>query len=383
MQPSLSESIDPGACAWFDEGDAFFAAALEAISAARTSVRLETYIFEDDSVGARFRDCLTEAAKRGVAVRVLVDGFGSLDLPLDYWDSMTAAGGAVRVFNPLRVGRFGVRNHRKVLVCDDEVAFVGGFNIGANYEGDGVRKGWRDIALRVSGPLAGVLGGTFDRLYAAASFRRKLFVRLRRSTVVPAVCACGVEVLLGGPGRGRRWLQRRLIADLAEARSVQIMAAYFLPPRRLRGALRRAAKRGGTVELLLPGQSDVPLSKLATESLYRRLLRSGVRIHEYQPQMLHGKLFIVDQAVYVGSANLDPRSLRLNYEVMLRIECAEIAAAARELFGAARRHCREVDRAAWRHEHSLWTRLKQRFAYLLMGRLDPWITLSQWRSLPD
>lgn len=370
-------------CAWFDSGDAFFAAALDAIAAARDSVRLETYIFENDTVGGRFLSRLTAAAERGVRVHVLVDGFGSIALPSDYWAPLANAGGTVRVFNPLRIGRFGVRDHRKLLVCDDAVAFVGGFNIGENYEGDGVNKGWRDIALRVTGPLAEALGETFDRMYASAAFKRKPFARFRRASERRAVRACGGEVLPGGPGRGGSLLQRRLLRDLAAARSVQIMAAYFLPSRRLRRALSRAARRGCAVELLLPGRSDVPLSKLATESLYRRFLRAGARIFEYQPQMLHGKLFIADDTVYVGSANLDPRSLRLNYELMLRIECPEIAVAARELFAATRHHCIEIDRRAWRRERSLWTRVKQRFAHLVMARLDPWITLSQWRALPD
>jgi cardiolipin synthase A/B len=160
------------------------------------------------------------------------------------------------------------------------------------------------------------------------------------------------------------------------------MVAYFLPTRRLRQVLNRAARRGVKVELLLPGKSDVALSKLATESLYGRLLRAGVRIFEYQPQMLHGKLFIVGDAVYVGSANLDPRSLRLNYELMLRLEGREVAAAARALFEDCREHCHEVKRGPWRRHSSLWTRVKQRFAHFVMARLDPWVALSQWRALP-
>jgi cardiolipin synthase len=178
-------------------------------------------------------------------------------------------------------------------------------------------------------------------------------------------------------------LLRALLRDLEGARFAHIMVAYFLPTRRLWRALVHAARRGAAIELVLPGKSDVPLSKLAAESLYRRLLRTGVRIFEYQPQMLHGKLFIIDDAVYVGSSNLDPRSLRLNYELMLRLEGREIAEAARTLFEDCRQHCHEVQMTSWRRRRSLWTRLKQRFAYFVMARLDPWIALAQWRALPD
>jgi cardiolipin synthase A/B len=368
---------------WYSEGDRLFAAVLEAIAGARLSVRLETYIFEASGIGIRIRDAIAEAARRGAKVRVLVDAFGSSSLPSAFWKPLRDAGGDVQVFNPPRVARFGIRDHRKLLVCDDEIAFVGGFNIAPNYEGDGVERGWRDVALRVSGPLAAALGKTFDRMYAAAEFRRKAFIRFRPSEQKRAIGACGCEILLSGPGRGGSPLLRALRRDLKTARTARIMVAYFLPTRRLRTALTRAARRDGVVELILPGKSDVPLSKLAAESLYRRLLRARVRVFEYQPQMLHGKLFIIDNAVYVGSSNLDPRSLRVNYELMLRIEGETVAAAARGLFEDCLQHSREVHLADWMRRRSLWTRLKQRWAHFILVRLDPWIALSQWRAMPD
>lgn len=368
---------------WFSEGDRLFATMLEEIADAQFSVELETYIFEAAGIGVRIRDALAAAARRGAHVRVLVDGFGSSALSSSFWKPLRDAGGAIRVFNPPRVARFGIRDHRKLLVCDDKVAFVGGYNFAPNYEGDGVQRGWRDVALRVSGPLAGALRKTFDRLYAVAAFRHKPLVRFRPSDQKRVVGACGCEILLSGPGRGGSPLLRALRRDLKNARSVQILVAYFLPTRRLRLALTRAARRGGSVELILPGKSDMALSKLAAQSLYRRLLRARVRVFEYQPQMLHGKLFMIDNAVYVGSSNLDPRSLRVNYELMLRLEGPEVAAAARAVFEDCRQHCREVHFGQWRRQRSLWTRLKQRWAHFVLARLDPWIALSQWKALPD
>jgi cardiolipin synthase len=368
---------------WYAEGDRLFADMLAAVAAARQSVRLETYIFEAAGIGLRMRESLAAAAGRGVRVQVLVDGFGSSALSADFWEPLRAAGGEMRVFNPLRLDRMGIRDHRKLLVCDDNVAFVGGYNIAPNYEGDGVERGWRDVALRAGGSLAAALGATFDRMYARAAFRRKLFVRLRRAEEKRILDACDCKVILGGPGRGGSPLVRALRRDLAGAGSVQIMVAYFLPTRRLWRALTHAARRGAAVELILPAKSDVALSKLATESLYGRLLRTGTRVFEYQPQMLHSKLFVVGDAVYVGSSNLDPRSLRLNYEIMLRLEGREVAAAARALFADCRQHCHEVHKEAWLRQRSLWTRLKQRFAHVVMARLDPWAAKTQWHSLPD
>jgi cardiolipin synthase len=356
---------------------------LAAVAGARRSVRLETYIFEAAGIGVRMRDALSAAAGRGVSIRVLIDGFGCGTLPASFWDPLRAVGGIVRVFNPLRLDRLGIRDHRKLLVCDDHVAFLGGYNIAPNYEGDGVGRGWRDVAVRTTGPLAAMLGATFDRMYTVADFRRKHFAGIRRAREKRVVRDCGCEVILGGPGRGGSPLLTALCRDLAHAHSVQIMVAYFLPTHRLSKALSRAAHRGAKVKLILPAKSDVALSKLATESVYGRLLRAGVRVFEYQPQMLHGKLIVIDDAVYVGSSNLDPRSLRLNYEVMVRVEDRAMANEARALLADCRRHCLEVTRSAWRRQRSMWLRLKQRFAHFVMARLDPLIALTQWRALPD
>lgn len=368
---------------WFSGGDKVYASMLRDIESARKSVRLETYIFSDRGIGLTFRDALARAAGRGIDVRVLVDGFGSANLPVSFWQPILDAGGQARVFNPLRPTGFGIRNHRKLLVCDNAVSYVGGFNIATEYEGDGVSRGWRDVALRIRGALSAALGTTFDSMFEKAHLRHKLFVKLRRPHQRSIVASCGCRLLLGWPGRGASALLHTLLRDLAMARSARIMVPYFLPTRRLRRTINTAARRGADVELILPGKSDIPMSKLGTESLYRGLLKSRVRIFEYQPQMLHGKLFVVGNAVYIGSSNLDPRSLRLNYELMVRLESPAIAEAARAVFDDARARCTEVRKEEWLHTLPLWTRLKQRFAWFVMARLDPWIALSQWRALPD
>ena len=161
------------------------------------------------------------------------------------------------------------------------------------------------------------------------------------------------------------------------------MVAYFLPTWKLRRDLVHIAQRGGRVQLILPGKSDVLLSQLAARSLYRRFLKHGVEIYEFQPQILHAKLIIVDDIVYVGSSNLDQRSLRINYELMIRIENREIADEAREIFAGDLNQCRQIKLADWSKSHPFWLRLKRRLAYYLLVRIDPNLARRLWRTLPE
>jgi len=376
-------SAESTAWNWLRTGNKVFPAMLAAIDAAQESVCLESYIFTAGSLGQSFLDRLIGAQKRGVRVRVLVDALGSVSLPDSFWSPLREAGGEARFFNPVSLNRLGIRNHRKVLVCDETVAFIGGFNIAPEYEGDGVTRGWRDVGLRLEGPLAIQLAASFDEMFALADFRHKRFVRLRRATLKRPLISASEQLLLSGPGRGRNPIRRSLQRDLARAQNAQFMVAYFLPTGRLLRRLGRAARRGGGVRLLLPGKSDVATSQLAAQSLYRRLLKVGVEIHEYEPQILHAKLFVVDNVVYVGSANLDPRSLSINYELMVRFENAQMASEARGLFQECLQHCRRIEPAEWRSSRTLWQRLKQRWAYFLLARIDPYIARRQWRWLPD
>jgi len=368
---------------WLCSGKEVFPAMLSAIEAAVESVCLETYTFSVGPLGERFRDALIRAQQRGVRVRVLIDAVGSIALPDTFWTSLRSAGGQVRLFNPLSLHRFGIRDHRKLLVCDDRVAFVGGFNISSEYDGDGVTCGWCDLGLKLEGPLTGQLAATFDDMFARADFQHKRFFQLRQFSAKKTVVTPNEQLLLSGPGRGRSPIKSALQRDLASARKVQIIVAYFLPTWRIRRLMVRAVRRGAQVQLILPGKSDVALSQLAAQSLYRRALKGGIELHEYQPQILHAKLIIIDDVVYVGSANLDQRSLNINYELMIRFESAQMAAQAREVFANNLKHCRQITLESWRKSRSLWRRLKQHWAYFLLVRIDPYVANRQWRALPD
>ncbi len=366
---------------WLRTGDEAFAAMLSEIQAAQFSLRLESYIYRASPIGEQIRDALITACKRGVAVQVLVDAFGSLYLTDAFWVPLCKCGAIVRWFNPLSLHRFSFRNHRKLLVADERVAIVGGFNIAPEYQGDGVNQGWCDLGLRLAGPLASELANSFDAMLSLAEFRHQRLWRLRRPKVPARVATHQGVILQTGPGRGRISLKRALRKDLRRAQSAKIMTAYFLPTWRIRHELLRMGRRGAKVQLLLAGKSDVPLSQLACQRLYQPMLKAGIEIYEYQPQILHAKLIIIDHWVYVGSANLDIRSLRLNYELMLRLGSAELAKGARSIFLEALTHSRRIDPDAWAASRSLWRKLREYWAFFLLARLDPYLVRRQRRNL--
>ena len=188
-------------------------------------------------------------------------------------------------------------------------------------------------------------------------------------------------MLFTQPGRGGSPFQVALYRDLAHAREVRIVSAYFLPTRRVRRDLLRVLRRGGRVQLILAGKSDVPVSQMAARSLYPRLLKAGVEIYEYQPQILHAKLVIADDIAYVGSSNLDIRSLNLNYELMLRFADKTIAGDARGIFDAALKHSRRIELTSWHQSQTWWQRGKNRWAHFLLARIDPFIALRQFRTM--
>lgn len=295
------------------EGDELYAAMLDRIAAAKKTIRLESYIFADDEIGRRFADRLVEAAARGVRVRVMIDAAGSL-----FWVSRKLGrrlqdnGVDLRWFHrwswrhPLRYNR---RNHRKLLVVDDELAFLGGFNIhkenSRKIVGD---ERWRDTHVEVSRELAVEAARQFDAVW---DHDRKF------ADWIPANAHAAV---VSNISRNCRQRFRCLFLDLIDSakRSVYATTPYFVPGRRLQGRLCDASQRGVDVRLLLPAKSDVRIVQWAARALYSGLLKSGVRIFEYQPRTLHAKCAVIDgEWSLVGSANLDTRSFSINYEVLL------------------------------------------------------------------
>lgn len=365
---------------WLRTGQEGLAAMLRAIEQAQSSVGLEIYILQKSEIGDRFRTALADAARRGVRVRVLVDAFGSFELPRDYLRPVEEAGGDCRWFNPLELRRLTYRDHRKILVVDDEVAFIGGFNIGTTYDGDGVTSGWRDLGMVVRGETVGELVKAFHGMFGAASFRHQRLARFRTHLQQQQVTTRDGDLFFLSPGRGRDPLRQALCSDILAAKRIQLTTAYFLPPRRLRRALVAAARRGAEVQILLPGCCDVLLAQYAARGHYTRLLRAGVQIYEYNAAVLHTKCYIVDDLVYVGSANLDLRSLTINYEVLLRTEDAALAAEGRAIFEADLGRSDRILKEEW-VKRPWWKRMLESLAGTILVRLDLQIAMRQLSRL--
>lgn len=374
-------TVEP-ATQWLRSVDDGYRQMLAAIAGARASVRLESYIFHPGAPGDAFRDALVAAARRGVWVRVLVDGFGSKELPAGYWRELIAAGGSVGVFNPLALDRIAIRNHRKLLVVDEELSFVVGFNIAPEYAGDGVTRGWRDLGLMIRGETGKHLAATFDEMWNSREFRHPYGLRFWLSTLRRRLVACSSGgVMATGPGLGRNAFHASLLRSLRRARNVRIVSGYFVPGFMLRRALQRVARRGGRVQLLLAGKTDVPLVQAAGRAFYGALLQAGVEIAEYQPQVLHAKLALVDGAVFAGSSNLDARSLGINYELMVRLPDEALAREGRQIFDADWARSRVIDAEQWARSRTWLTRWREGVALFILTRFDLWFARRQLRRL--
>jgi len=357
---------------WLTTGDAFFAAVEKEIRLAKDSIRLEMYIYTTGQPGNAIRDALCDAARRGVTVRILLDSFGSLELPSDYWRSVSAAGGVVRFFNPLRLGRIAFRDHRKLLICDGTSAIISGFNISGQELGDGITRGWRDLGLKLASPLAGDLAGSFDRMFRMADFKHRLLHRIpwrppfRRC---PPGQSCS-SLLTSGPGQTGSTIKTTLLHDLHRAHTIRIISAYFLPPRRFRRTLIQASRQGRDVKIITAGKTDVALARYAGRALYHGLLRAGIRIAEYDAQILHTKLIIADHVVYIGSANLDTRSLNINYECLIRIDDRRLADEAHQIFNDHLAYCQTIHRSTWPETRTLWEKIMERVSHFILARVD-------------
>ncbi len=322
-----------------------------------------------------FRAALIDARRRGVRVRVLLDAFGSDDVSGGVWNDFGTVGGELRWFNPLKYLRLSFRNHRKLLLADD-IAIAGGMNISDEQLGDGIQQGWRNLALEVRGPVVTSIDSRFEHMWELARFEAHAIRNFLRTSPSSLALEEPTSFLMSGPGCRTVDLTRRLYANLLLAREVNAHAPYFLPSRKLRGLLQRVARQS-LVRILVAGNSDVLLAQLATHRAIRRMRRSGVQFYDYRPQVLHCKLVIVDQVVYVTSANLDIRSRLINFELMLRTETPEVVAQARELFDGDLRH----SVSSVLDTQLLWQRLREEAAYWLLAKFDPCLSTQSLRPL--
>jgi cardiolipin synthase len=298
----------------------FYEALAHRIAEARHHIHLEFYIWNPDDTGTRFLVLLTEAARRGVVVRLLLDGVGSHGFNEGALKDLRAAGGQFSWFQSLdpKRNRFflNLRNHRKLQIVDGSVAFVGGMNIGREYEGlDAALGHWRDVQVETEGAVVNELQDVFadDWFFATGEkiSAETYFPRFSGSAQHP------VQVVLGGPDRRNEPISKTIVSLLNDASTrVWIATGYFVPDDIILSALELAALRGVDVRLLISEKNDHPLLVDVGRSYYGQLLAAGVRIFEYSVGINHAKVMLSDESwSMVGSANLDYRSMRLNFEL--------------------------------------------------------------------
>jgi cardiolipin synthase A/B len=357
------------------EGPERFAALLRLIEGANESLRLLYYIYADDRSGRAVRDALVAARGRGVAVALIVDGFGS-DRATDdgVFAPLRAAGISVCRYEPRFGRRYLLRNHQKVAVADGARAIIGGFNVEDDYFADGGEGSWRDLGLVVDGPAAARIGGYFDALEAWLHRPRPRIRVLNRALAEWSETGGPLRWLIGGPTRRLSPWARAVRRDMARAQAIDIVAGYFTPSPTILRRLDRAGRRAGAVRVVTAARSDNDATVAAARFTYRGLLKKGVRIWEYQPVKLHTKLYVVDDAVYVGSANFDMRSLFINLEVMLRIEDAAFAAHARAYVDGEIARAEAITPELHRARTGAWQRVRQFGAYLLLAVVDPGVS---------
>ena len=335
-----------------ENGEDFFPAVNAAIDEAQHEVLLETFILFDDKVGQALRDALVRAAKRGVRVEMLVDGYGSAELDDAFVASLTSVGVGFHEFDP-GTRLFGMRTnvvrrmHRKIVVVDCNVAFVGGINYGADHLADFGPEAKQDYSVRLVGPLVKDIHEFVRNALAPVTRRRrwrKRSPKLRDTDTGQGGTARAAFVTRDNVEHPTLIEQHYRVAIRTAQREVVIANAYFFPGYRLLRDLRRAALRGVRVRLILQGEPDMPVAKLAASMLYDYLLSAGVEIYEYCERPLHGKVAFADEEwSTVGSSNLDPLSLALNLEANVMIRDKAFTSHLRErLEMLMANHCNQI-----------------------------------------
>lgn len=347
----------------------FFPAMLQAIDDAKSHVLMEMYIMESGEVADRFIDALLRATKRVINVQLLLDGFGSRGLSNRDRERLVEGGVQLAFYNPLRIMPFSnkfrenlFRTHRKFLVVDGQVAYVGGTAISDVFSGE---NAWHDCMLEIRGPGA----ADWQRLFANNVRRWADFAA--PPSVKVAACKNGASGRLVYTSGGVKLpLKRVLLNRIRRSESrTWFASAYFIPSAKIRRALRRAASRGKDVRLLLPGPvTDHPAVRYASRRYYARLLRHGVRIFEYQEKFMHAKVVLVDDWCTIGSSNMDRWNFRWNLEANQEVEGPTLARDVQQMLLNDFECSEEIHYGVWL-QRSWWQRWKER----LWGKIDRWL----------
>jgi cardiolipin synthase len=370
-----------------ENGEGYYPRVFEAIARARREVYLETFILFDDKVGRQLQQVLIQAARNGAAVHVLVDGWGSPDLGPEILQPLLDAGVDVRAYEPLRglfARRLNVfrRMHRKIVVVDAEVAFVGGINYSIDHLAEFGKMAKQDYSIEITGPLVQqVRAFCREALHTPQPSARAWRWHPRRAAneedAPEQQRVWGAAALVTRDNHHhRRDIEMQYRAALRLARRRVVVAnAYFFPGYQLLKDLRRAARRGVRVDLIVQGEPDIAFVRFAASMLYAHLLRAGVRVHEYCKRPFHGKVAVVDDEwATVGSSNLDPLSLALNLEANVVVRDAAFATHLRErLEDLIDTSCRQVRLPPATRWSSALAQVRGFFVFHFLHRFPRWV----------
>ncbi|MDK2761572.1 MAG: phosphatidylserine/phosphatidylglycerophosphate/cardiolipin synthase family protein [Sphingopyxis sp.] len=351
------------------DGDERLDRILAHLSTATNSVDMVMYIFEGDGAGTRIIDAMTAAARRGVRVRAVIDSFGSSDISDRFFDPLRDAGGSVTFFSRQWRSSYLIRNHQKLLLIDGSVAITGGFNIAEPYLSSGRARCWFDLGIIVRGPSVARMVAWFEAIHHYTVKHDGKLLMLRRLIREWPIDAGPVTWLIGGPTQRLSPWARSVRTDLQDARQLDMAMAYFSPGQGLLRRLGRVA-RDGRARFMMAAKSDNAATIGASRLLYGYLLRKRAQIWEYLPCRLHMKLIVIDDVVYIGTANFDVRSLFVNVEVMLRIADGGFARQMRDLIDAQQADCDIITMSSHKARAGWLTRLRWTLAWFVVGVID-------------
>ena len=345
-------------------------ALLQLIAMAQKSIRMFFYMFCADETGRQVRDALVAAATRGVHVQLIIDSFGSTQVSNRFFDALLDAGGHYHSFSTRKGLGYIIRNHQKMLIIDGTYALVGGFNIADPYFGRAGDDSWEDLGIIVSGPQAQRLNDYFEDMAEASNGGNVSFRQIRNIIRQWRPGIGQVQWLLGGPTNRISPWALTFKQSLDRGKRFDIVSAYFSPSQTILRRLAKTAKRNKGSRLIMAGKTDNGATIAAARLLYRYLMRRKTRIFEYQPRPLHMKLMVIDDTVYIGSANLDVRSTFINLEIMVRIKDAGLAVHMRTLIDGLVSQSEEQTRILLKSRDTIWSRLKAALAYFLVNSVD-------------
>jgi cardiolipin synthase len=354
---------------FYPNGSDRLEALIEHIESAERTLDVFYYMFQDDSSGTRVRDALTEAAGRGVTVALIIDDFGS-DAPEAFFDPLVEAGGSFAIFSARWNVRYLIRNHQKFAIADNSRVMTGGSNVSDHYYDPPEKNGWCDLGVAIEGEVVGKFSEWFELL---SEWTRGDGSQLRRLRTMVRNWAPGegrVQLLMGGPLVRRAHWSYRFKKDLALARRVDMVTAYFGQPRSYRRQIARVARRG-KARLIAAGKSDIDATIDLARLYYKMLIRAGAAVFEFQPCKLHMKLIVADDRSYFGSANLDRRSMRVNVELMVRVEDEALAERLRTFMTHLEGASTAADLEWYRQNAGFFTRLRWRLLH--------WLSIADYR----